>query len=249
MSDKEFESTPEESVTPPVVMKESTNKGKLIGIIIAVVVLLALVIFSLVSLFRADLETTSKVRDIFIIIMALESLLLGVALIILIIQIAVLINVLKNEIKPILDTTNETINHLRGTTTFLSNNLVEPVIKMNEYSAGLGGLTGAVASLLLAPQSGEETRTVIKERAIELKDKASETAEDVYSKAEVAANDAVKRAEELLKEAKSKAVEAKEKGVQLVEEQKTKLSKKITAETSTDSPAEVEMDNRFFIPI
>ena len=115
----------------------SNNKGKVVGIIIAIVILLALIIFSLVSLFRADLETTSKVRDIFIIIMALESLLLGVALIILIIQIAVLINVLKNEIKPILDTTNETVNHLRGTTAFLSNNLVEPVIKMNEYSAGL----------------------------------------------------------------------------------------------------------------
>ncbi|PKO07730.1 MAG: hypothetical protein CVU41_00735 [Chloroflexi bacterium HGW-Chloroflexi-3] len=137
MSENEFESKPIESVTTPTVAKESANKGKLIGIIIAIVVLLALITFSLISLFRADQETTSKVRDIFIIIMALESLLLGVALIILIIQIAVLINVLKNEIKPILDTTNETINHLRGTTTFLSNNLVEPVMKMNEYSAGL----------------------------------------------------------------------------------------------------------------
>jgi len=37
----------------------------------------------------------------------------------------------------------------------------------------VGGLTGAVASLLLSPQSGEETRTLIKERAIELRDKAS----------------------------------------------------------------------------
>ena len=118
-------------------MKVPGNKGKLIAIIIAVIVLFALIIFSLVSLFRADLDTTSKVRDIFIIVMALESLLLGVALIILIVQIAVLINILKNEIKPILDTTNETINHLRGTTTFLSNNLVGPVMKMNEYSAGL----------------------------------------------------------------------------------------------------------------
>ena len=137
MSEFDFNKTQTESETAVPSVKTSENKGKLIGIIIAIVVLLALIIFSLVSLFRADLETTSKVRDIFIIIMALESLLLGVALIILIVQIAVLINVLKNEIKPILDTTNETVNHLRGTTTFLSNNLVEPVMKMNEYSAGL----------------------------------------------------------------------------------------------------------------
>ncbi|MDX9849660.1 MAG: hypothetical protein RBT01_04070 [Anaerolineaceae bacterium] len=137
MSENEFETKPIEVEAPAVVTKESAGKGKLIGIILAIVVLLGLIIFSLVSLFSAEPETTSKVRDIFIIIMALESLLLGVALIILIIQIAVLINVLKNEIKPILDTTNETVNHLKGTTTFLSNNLVEPVIKMNEYSAGL----------------------------------------------------------------------------------------------------------------
>jgi hypothetical protein len=137
MSANEFETRPVESESPVEVKKDSAGKGKLIGIIVAIVILLALIIFSLVSLFRADPGTTSKVRDIFIIIMALESLLLGVALIILIVQIAVLINVLKNEIRPILDTTNETIHHLRGTTTFLSNNLVEPVIKMNEYSAGL----------------------------------------------------------------------------------------------------------------
>jgi len=35
----------------------------------------------------------------------------------------------------------------------------------------IGSLSGAIASLLLAPQSGEETRQIIKDRAIELKDK------------------------------------------------------------------------------
>ena len=34
----------------------------------------------------------------------------------------------------------------------------------------VGALTGAVVSLLMAPQSGEETRQVIKEKAIELLD-------------------------------------------------------------------------------
>jgi hypothetical protein len=53
------------------------------------------------------------------------------------VQLARLINLLQNEIKPILDSTNETVSTLRGTTEFLGNNLVEPVIKMNEYSAGI----------------------------------------------------------------------------------------------------------------
>lgn len=144
MTENEFTQKSVEEHEVPTNDSQRSNKGKVIGIIIAIVILLALIILSLVSLFRADLETTSKVRDIFIIIMALESLLLGVALIILIVQIAVLINVLKNEIKPILDTTNDTVNHLRGTTTFLSNNLVEPVMKMNEYSAGLKRFVGLI---------------------------------------------------------------------------------------------------------
>lgn len=98
---------------------------------------LLLIIGGIVLLALAPESTTAKVRDIFIIVMALESLVLGVAVIVLIIQVATLINLLQNEIKPILDSTNETVNHLRGTTQFLSNNLVEPVMKLNEYLAGL----------------------------------------------------------------------------------------------------------------
>lgn len=89
----------------------------------------------------------------------------------------------------------------------------------------VGGLTGAVAALLLAPQSGEETRTVIKERAIELRDKASEGIGEIYSQAEVAANEAVRKAEALLAQAKQTAAELQQKGAVVLEEQKAKLGK------------------------
>jgi hypothetical protein len=58
------------------------------------------------------------------------------------VQLAILINLLQNEIKPILDTTNETISTIRGTANFLSGNLVEPVIKLNEYVAALRKIVG-----------------------------------------------------------------------------------------------------------
>ena len=121
--------------TMKVDANQKDNK-KIILLIIGLVVVIALVVFAFVRLFQADLETTSRIRDIFIIFMALQSIVLGIAIIILIIQLATLINVFKNEIKPILETTNETLRNFRGTTSFLSNNLVEPVMKMNEYSAG-----------------------------------------------------------------------------------------------------------------
>jgi len=42
----------------------------------------------------------------------------------------------------------------------------------------LGGIAGAITALLLAPQSGEETRKVILDKSLELKEKALETVED-----------------------------------------------------------------------
>lgn len=109
-----------------------------IGIVIFIIIILGLLITGLVFLLTPNLtsiETVSRLRDIFIILMALESLLIGLALTILIVQIARLTNLLENEVKPILDSTNETISNLRGTSKFLSDNLVEPVIKLNEVIA------------------------------------------------------------------------------------------------------------------
>jgi heme/copper-type cytochrome/quinol oxidase subunit 2 len=120
--------------------EEKSSKG-MIGVIIAVVVVLLLVIVAAVFLLRADNETTGRVRDVFIIFMALESIVLGVAMIILIVQLATLINLLQNDIKPIIRSTSETVNTLKGTVTFLSDNLSEPVIKMNVYLAGLKQFT------------------------------------------------------------------------------------------------------------
>lgn len=130
--------TPPPTLPPPAeTAPPKPGNRSAAGIIIAVILVVGLMIGGIVLLATAPEGTTARVRDIFIIFMALESLVLGVGLIILIIQLATLINLLQNEIKPILDSTNETVNNLRGTTEFLSNNMVEPVLKLNEYLAGL----------------------------------------------------------------------------------------------------------------
>lgn len=84
----------------------------------------------------------------------------------------------------------------------------------------VGGITGAAVSLLYAPKSGEETRTVIKEKAIELKDKTAVTAEEAYRKAELAANEAAAKAQEFLKEAQQKAAETLKKAPVVLEVEK-----------------------------
>jgi gas vesicle protein len=64
----------------------------------------------------------------------------------------------------------------------------------------VGGLSGAVVALLFAPQSGEETRALIKDKSIELRDKAQITAEEAIARAEAAAADARARADDLARQ-------------------------------------------------
>jgi hypothetical protein len=113
------------------------KKKKTWPIILGGILVLALFVGFIVLLLSSGADNVGKIRDIFIIFMALESLIIGIVLVILIVQLALLTNLIQNEIKPILQATNETVNTLKGTTTFLSNNLSEPVIKLNEYLAGL----------------------------------------------------------------------------------------------------------------
>lgn len=69
----------------------------------------------------------------------------------------------------------------------------------------VGGLTGAVVALLFAPQSGDETRALIKDKSIELRDKAQVTGEEALARAETMAAEARQRAEELTREARTRA--------------------------------------------
>ena len=124
----------EEPPTP----KETDNRSRNIIVIIVIGVIVVLALLAVAIYFLLQPATpTDRIRDVFIIVVALESLLIGVALIVLIVQLASLINLLQNEVRPILTATNETINNLRGTAEFLSENAVEPVIKLNGYLAGM----------------------------------------------------------------------------------------------------------------
>ena len=116
--------------------KERQQKQIMAGIIAIVVLLVALLGVAIYFLLQPT-TPTDKIRDVFIIVVALETLVIGAALIVLVIQLASLINLLQNEVRPILQATSETVNTLRGTAEFLGENVVEPVIKLNGYLAGL----------------------------------------------------------------------------------------------------------------
>lgn len=125
---------PETSTNPSE--QEQKTRRIMIAVIVGGIIILAGLILAIVVLMQPT-TPTERIRDVFIIVVALESLVIGVALIILIIQLASLINLLQNEVRPILTATNETVNNLRGTAEFLGENMVEPVIKLNGYLAGM----------------------------------------------------------------------------------------------------------------
>ena len=61
----------------------------------------------------------------------------------------------------------------------------------------IGGLAGGVTALLLAPQSGEDTRALIKDRSIELRDKAQERTAEALARIEATSKEAFARVEDV----------------------------------------------------
>ena len=97
-----------------------------------------------------------------------------------------------------------------------------------DFVAGffVGALVGAAAALLFAPQSGDETRTLIRERGIELGQRAGEMSDEARRRAEELQVQARERAVGLQSQAKERAEELQGKVKQAVEEGKAAAAEK-----------------------
>ncbi|MCA9930586.1 MAG: hypothetical protein KC419_19010 [Anaerolineales bacterium] len=105
--------------------------------IIGVLLLAGLFIWAIIWLAQGHAQSIEAVRDIFIIFLALESCLFGIAFLILLVMIIRLVNMLEFEIKPLLEKTNDTVGTIRGTTNFVSENVVQPVTRARVQVAGV----------------------------------------------------------------------------------------------------------------
>lgn len=72
-------------------------------------------------------------------------------------------------------------------------------MSVSRFLAGfvVGGAIGAVAGILLAPKSGEETRKLLSDSAQDIARRADETAKQIQSKADDAVSDLQKKGEEI----------------------------------------------------
>ena len=129
------------------------------GIVVAGLLMLGvIVLLVLLSLnaYQAAIEGTvpspgsvvvGLLRDAAIVFVAFQTLIIGVLLVILMLQINSLVRFLRDEIAPMLETVNETLATVRGTTQFVSHNVVTPVVKWSGYLAGLHRVVREISGL------------------------------------------------------------------------------------------------------
>lgn len=86
----------------------------------------------------------------------------------------------------------------------------------------LGGVAGAVTALLFAPQSGEETRQQIQQKAAELRDQTTATVENTVAQVQ-------SKASQLKADLGEKATHLKQQGQEVLVEQLSAATKKFRA--------------------
>lgn len=131
--------------------------------IVAVVLLVLAAIGAAVYGLVTHAQIAAVLRDIFIIVLALVTIVIGLFLAILIFQLQSLISLLRNEIRPILESANHTANTVRGTTTFVSDAVVSPIITAASYASAtrqvLKVMTGSKTRKKTRSRSGPNTDT------------------------------------------------------------------------------------------
>ena len=98
------------------------------------------------------------------------------------------------------------------------------VNQVGGFFAGLliGGLAGAVAMLLLAPQSGKRTRAQIQLKSIELREQTTEAVEDAMAQART-------QGRQIRADVREKADELQQRGQAVLDEQKEHWSALVEA--------------------
>ena len=77
------------------------------------------------------------VRDVAIILLAVESIVVGIILSILLIQIRNMIILMREELQPVISSTQETTETVRATTQFVSKRVVKPGVDIMSTIAGI----------------------------------------------------------------------------------------------------------------
>jgi hypothetical protein len=144
----------------PTTMSEEDNNGwsvtkiavaSILGFVgVLVIIFIVALILALADVERAG-QIVQLLRDFLVITITLEGVLIGFAFIVLVIQIARLVNLFQSEARPILENTQDATASAKGTAQFVKQNATEPLVRALSFWAGLrvfvrelGGIRRAV---------------------------------------------------------------------------------------------------------
>jgi ABC-type protease/lipase transport system fused ATPase/permease subunit len=113
----------------PITMTDAERQMRrrmtLIGIGIAVIAVLILLGFA----FMIAAGVIDEVRDIVIILLAVESLIIGGVTLFLLYQMIMLLTLIREELIPLIQSAQDTVNSARGTTVYVSRKIIVPSAK------------------------------------------------------------------------------------------------------------------------
>jgi hypothetical protein len=128
---------------PDVTERQSRNVLRTILIVVGILLVVAAISAIFVGL-ATHPNFTAVLRDISIIVLALTTAITTIFLIILLFQLQSLIVLLRDEVQPILESLNDTAGTVRGTTRFVSDSVVSPVIEVAGYAAAVRATLSAI---------------------------------------------------------------------------------------------------------
>jgi hypothetical protein len=139
--------------TQPLVSKRTRRVTAIVGAIVVLVVLAALVAVGYFMYASYDglepgvVAPTARIRDIAIIVLGLETLVVMLLLLIVAVLLVVVIILIYDRMIPILEQMNrtvrtvaDTVHTVRGTTEFVGERVVRPVIEISSYTKGVVGI-------------------------------------------------------------------------------------------------------------
>lgn len=147
--------------TKPLVSDRTRRTTAIVSAIVVVVVLAVLIALGYLMYTSYDraaaagvVPGTVRLRDIAFVVMALETLVLMVLVLIVIVLLLVMVVLIYDRVIPILEqlnksmnTVGETLQNVRGTTTFVSDKVVSPLIEASSYASGVARIVRGVFDL------------------------------------------------------------------------------------------------------
>jgi hypothetical protein len=115
-----------------------------IGIVLVILLIVAVLGLSLYGVCGQTENKLACVRDVAIIVLVLETFVGTLLLALIVLLFGRLVSTIQNEVMPILASAKRTVDTVQGTTTFVSDTLVAPLIGIAGFGSAIKGTANAL---------------------------------------------------------------------------------------------------------